>query len=115
MTASMLVESNPCWISEEMVLSERPSFRNRERNSGSTNFLGSTGKGVCGAVGGGAGRGAGSGVAGGGGAGVGTTCRGGGAAGAIAAVWTGVGGAGSGAAIERLGSVTGMVGGGGRG
>lgn len=97
------------------MLSERPSFRNRERNSGSTDFLGSTGKGVCGAVGGGAGRGAGSGVAGGGGAGVRTACRGGGAAGATAAVWTGVGGAGSGAPIERLGSVPGIVGGGGRG
>ncbi len=109
-TASMLVESNPCWITEEMVLSESPSFRSRATNSGSTVFLGSTGKGVCGAVGGRAG----SGVTGGGGAGVGATCTGTGAAGATAAVCTGAGGAESGAAIERLGSETGMVGGGGR-
>lgn len=58
------------------MLSERPSFRRRERNSGSTLFLGSTGKGVCGAVGGGGGRGAGSGVVGGGGTVTGATCTG---------------------------------------
>lgn len=66
MTASMLVESKPCWISDDMVLSERPSLRNKARNSGSAGFLGSTGRGACGPMGAGAATGAGRGVTGGG-------------------------------------------------
>lgn len=65
------------------MLSERPSFRKRARNSGSTVFLGSAGRGVCGAVGGGGG--AGSGVTWGEAAEVWTACTGAGAAGATAA------------------------------
>lgn len=115
MTTNMLVESNPCWITDEIVLSDRPSFLSRARNSGSTVFLGSTGKGVCGAVGGGGGTQAGSGVPGGGGREVRTACTGTGATGATTAAGTGAGGAGSGGGIERLGSGTGIVGGGGKG
>lgn len=93
-----------------MVLSERPSFRSKARNSGSTILLGSKGKGVPGTVGGGAG----SGEAGGGGAEDGAACTGVGAAGATAAFCISAGGAGSGAAIVRLGSEMAIVGGGGR-
>lgn len=92
------------------MLSERPSFRSRARNSGSTVFLGSTGKGVCGAVGGRAGRGAGTGETGGGAAGTGAACTGAGAMGATAEVCTGTGGGASGANIVRVGSETGIVG-----
>lgn len=97
------------------MLSDRPSFLSRARNSGSTVFLGSTGKGVCGTVGGGSGTDAGSGVPVGGGTEVITACTGPGAAGATTAAGTAAGGAGSGGGIERLGSGTGIEGGGGKG
>lgn len=110
MTANILVESNPCCITEEIVLSERPSFLSRAKNSGSTAFLGSTCKGICGTVGGGGGTEAGSGVPGGGGTEAMAACTGPGAEEATAAAGTGAGGAGSGGGIERLGSGTGIEG-----
>lgn len=107
MTANMLVESKPCWIREEMVLSDRPSFRNRARNSGSAILFGSTGAG-------GGGRGVVTG-AGGGGAGVRTACTGAGGTTPGGCTAAGGGGSGAGATIGRLGSEAGMTGGGGRG
>lgn len=114
MTASMLVESKPCWISEDMVLSERPSLRNKARNSGSAGFLGSTGRGVCGPVGAGAATAAGRGVTGGGAA-TGTVWTGTGGGGKTAAACTGTGAEGRGAAKGRLGSGMGTVTAAGRG